>query len=143
MWEYLSDLEDKLCEIAEEVEEVADKKKGKDDGKPKGGVLESVEVGEGETPRVAIKGTCDKKTTLISKTNGQSDMLMYPKNAGNCGNLTITCLDSLDRKQETSAVTLAPGQSLRRYDMVRNTHSIVFSCDGKGDDKECKIEFDR
>ncbi len=140
--EYLSDLEDKLCEIAEEVAEIADKKKKeKDDGKPKGGTLEPVEVGEDETPRVKITGTCDKNTTLISKTNGQSDTLMYPKNAGTCGNLTIICLDSLDRKQETSAVKLAPGQSLRRYDTIRNTHSIVFSCDG--DKGTCIIEFDR
>ncbi len=140
----LTDIDEKLCEIADDVSEIADKKgKGKGKGKPIGGILEPVKVGEGKTPRVTITGTCDGKTTTISKTNGQSDTLMYPKNVGTCGNLTITCLDSLGRRHVTSVATLAQGQSLRRYDTARNTHSIVFSCDGKGKGKVCKIEFDR
>lgn len=137
----LSDIDEKLCEIVDDVSEIADKK-GEGKRKPIGGILEPVKVGKGKTPRVTITGTCDKKPTTISKTNGQSDTLMYPKNVGTCGNLTITCLDSLGRRHVTSVATLAPGQSLRRYDTARNTHSIVFACDGKGKGV-CKIEFDR
>ena len=90
---------------------------------------------------MTIEGTCDGKVTLISQTNGKDDTLMYPKHAGNCGNLTIVCRDLLDRPNETSVVNLKSGKSLRRYDTGRNTHSVVFSCDGKGG--KCILEFDR
>ena len=136
----VEDLEVRLSDIAKKVALLA-KDKDDDGSQQDGGTIEPAESEEGEPPRITVEGTCDGKVTVISQTNGQSDTLMYPKNVGTCGNVVIYCRDSLGRKHTTSEVVLGAGKSLRRYDTIRNTHSIVFYCDGDGG--ECILEFDR
>lgn len=102
--------------------------------------------------RVTLDGKCVTLTgdgepeagdyTLISKTNGQSDTIMYPKNAGDCGPLTIVCFNVIGRKIANSELTLAPGASVRRYDSARTTDSIQFYCK-HASGTTCKLEFDR
>jgi hypothetical protein len=105
---------------------------------PSGGEIKFKDGG-----RVELKGTCDKKDTLISQTNdrGTIETINYITNIGTCGNVTIRCLDSLNRELSGTAVMLGPNKSLRRYTSAIGADKIVFSCDGKEGD--CKIEFDR
>ena len=93
--------------------------------------------------RVELKGSCDKKDTLISQTNdrGTTETIRYITNIGSCGNVTIRCLDSLNRELSGTAVVLGPGQTIRSYTSETGPFKIVFSCDGN--DGDCKIEFDR
>lgn len=107
---------------------------------PQGGILTPKENG-----RVELKGTCNRSSTLISQTNdqGTTETIRYITNTGSCGNVTIRCLDDLNRELGGTAATLGPKQTIRSYTSPGGASKIVFSCDGHDAKGECKIEFDR
>ena len=105
----------------------------------------------GPPPRVSMTGRCIDagaaplgNYTVISQTNGQPDTIRYPKNTGECGPLTLVCLDVIGRPIPGTTAVLEKGHSLRQYSANGGrTHSIAFYCTKKDQGGACQIEFDR
>lgn len=129
-------------------QQAAGQKGERNDGPPGSGPIELVP--DTDPPRVVMGGKCVKGErgrgdyTIITQTNGQPDTIRYPKNVGQCGPLTILCLDGTGRPIPNSDVTLAKGHSLRQFSAGGGRHfSIAFYCTHTDKGGECKIEFDR
>jgi hypothetical protein len=90
-----------------------------------------------------VKDDAAVSYTVVSQCNGQDDTIMYPKNTGDCGPLTLVCLDLNGAPLATSRRTLQQGRSLRRYSSQGGTYAIAFYCQHKAGTGKCKLEFDR
>ena len=124
--------------------------KKQDGGKQPKPLLGRIEDKAEGVPRVTIEGKCVEgeagagNYTIISQPNGQDETIMYPKNVGNCGPLTILCLDAMGRPLFGTRLTLATGEGVRRYSSRVGTFSIVFYCTrATTGGEDCKLEFDR
>lgn len=137
-------LEGQMVALQEQVSRRGDK----GDAATPAGPLQGGELTDGATgiARVTLKGVCPKENqtpvnTVISKTNGSAETIRYPKNTGDCGDITLKCLDDDGRRIRGTEVTLAKGQSIRSYSTQARTSAIAFSC--AGGPGACQLEFDR
>jgi len=133
--------------VKKQQQKAARQKGEPNDGPPASGPIEPAP--NSVPPRVIMGGNCVEgrpgrgNYTIITQTNGQPDTIRYPKNVGECGPLTMLCLDSNGRPVPNTDVTLAKGDSLRQFSAGGGRHfSIAFYCT-KTDGGACKIEFDR